>query len=342
MPKHRPGLCHLEKEYHMRKRTIIAVVVALILTIGISALWSAQTIVREGDTDANILEDGGSEAGPSQPEKKKGNRVARIFTAPFRAIGHLFGHGKDDGKPQRMTEKDAAKFESAPVTRVSDSRSPVKETSTVAATARDHLATGRALLLTGRVNDAIAELSLAVSLDPRLGEANNLLGIAYDRKGMGERAKEAYEKAVSVEEDAQTLNNLGFSLYQNGNYRAAIDRLKRAARLAPGDQRILNNLALAQSRLGKYDDAFKSFARAGGELAGRLNVATMLERAGRDEDAIKHYEAALHLQPKSSLVLRRLADLYQRVGRTAEAQVVRQQLANLASEMTVAATSAAR
>ena len=316
----------------MRKRTIIAVVVALILTIGISALWSAQTIVREGDTDANILEDGGSEAGPSQPEKKKGNRVARIFTAPFRAIGHLFGHGKDGGKPR---------FESAPVTRVSDSRSPVKETSTVGSTARDHLATGRALLLTGRVNDAIGELSLAVSLDPRLGEANNLLGIAYDRKGMGERAKEAYEKAVSVEEDAQTLNNLGFSLYQNGNYRAAIDRLKRAARLAPGDQRILNNLALAQSRLGKYDDAFKSFARAGGELAGRLNVATMLERAGRDEDAIKHYEAALRLQPKSSLVLRRLADLYQRVGRTAEAQVARQQLANLASEMTVAGTAAA-
>jgi Flp pilus assembly protein TadD len=31
-----------------------------------------------------------------------------------------------------------------------------------------------------------------------------------------------------MEEDADTLNNLGFSLYQNGNYRAAVDRLKRA------------------------------------------------------------------------------------------------------------------
>jgi len=328
----------------MNKRTVIAVVIAFILSVGVSALWSAQTILRDGDTDANILEDGGSEAGPSTPEKKKGNRVARFFSAPFRAVGHLFGRGKDDGKPRRMTEKDAEKFESSPVTRISDSRSPQKEKGTVnsgAGSARDHLATGRALLLTGRVNEAIAELSLAVSLDPRLSEANNLLGLAYDRKGLGERAKESYEKAVSVEEDAQTLNNLGFSLYQNGNYRAAVDRLKRAAKLAPGDQRILNNLALAQSRLGKYDDAYKTFARAGGEVTGRLNVATMLERAGRDDEAIKHYEAALRLQPKSSVALRRITELYQRVGRTADAQVSRQALTNLANEMNGAASATA-
>lgn len=327
----------------MSKRTIIAVVIAFILSVGVSALWSAQTIVRDGDTDANILEDGGSDAGPSTPEKKKGNRVARFFSAPFRAVGRLFGGGKDDGKPRRMTEKDAEKFESSPVTRISDSRSE-KEKDTgppSSSSARDHLATGRALLLTGRVNEAIAELSLAVSLNPRLSEANNLLGLAYDRKGLGERAKESYEKAVSIEEDAQTLNNLGFSLYQNGNYKAAVDRLKRAAKLAPGDQRILNNLALAQSRLGKYDDAYKTFARAGGEVTGRLNVATMLERAGRDEDAIKHYEAAVRLQPKSSIALRRLADLYQRVGRTAEAQVSRQALTNLANEMAVGGTATA-
>ncbi|MDX6613197.1 MAG: hypothetical protein QOD75_2383 [Blastocatellia bacterium] len=320
----------------MSKRTIIAVVIAFILSVGVSALWSAQTIVREGDTDANVLEDGGSDAGLSTPEKKKGNRVARFFSAPFRAVGHLFGKGNDDGKPRRMTEKDAEKFESSPVTRISDSRSDNEKGTAPDATgsARDHLATGRALLLTGRVNEAIGELSLAVSLNPRLSEANNLLGMAYDRKGMGERAKESYEKAVSVEADAQTLNNLGFSLYQNGNYRAAVDRLTRAARLAPGDQRILNNLALAQSRLGKYDDAFKTFARAGGEVTGRLNVATMLERAGRDEEAIKHYEVALKLQPKSSVALRRISELYQRVGRTVEAQVSRQALANLANEMT--------
>ena len=72
-----------------------------------------------------------------------------------------------------------------------------------------------------------------MSLDPKLTEAHNLLGVAYDKKGFGDRAKDSFERAVKLEEDADTLNNLGFSLYQNGNYRAAVDRLKRAAKLAP-------------------------------------------------------------------------------------------------------------
>jgi Flp pilus assembly protein TadD len=65
---------------------------------------------------------------------------------------------------------------------------------------------------------------------------------------------------------------LGFSLYQNGNYRAAVDRLKRAVKLAPTDERILNNLGLALCRLGKFDDAYKNFARATGPLTGNLNI----------------------------------------------------------------------
>jgi Flp pilus assembly protein TadD len=204
--------------------------------------------------------------------------------------------------------------------------------------AKEHLMNGRALLSAGRINEAIGELSLAASMDHRLsGEANGLLGLAYDQKGMRERAREAYERSMhEAPEDAQNLNNLGFSLYQNGNYRAAVDRLKRASRLAPTDQRILNNLALAQCRLGKYEDAYKNFARAGGELTGRLNTAAMLERLGRDEEAIRYYEAARRLQPNSEFTLRRLVDLYGRMGRTVEAEDARRALSTLGGQMAVA------
>jgi len=316
----------------MRKRTIIAIIIAFTLCFGATAFWSAETTGRDGDPDANIIESNGAQVGKSS---HGGNKVVRVMTAPFRAIGRLFGRGGgDNNRVQRLTEQDVARFESAGAERVTDARSPEPARPSASGSARDHLATGRALLLTGRTNEAIAELSLAASLDPRLSEANNLLGVAYDRKGMGERAREAYEHAVhDAPEDAQTLNNLGFSLYQNGNYRAAVDRLKRAARLAPNDQRILNNLALAQCRLGKFDDAFKNFSRAGGELTGRLNTAAILERMGRDDEAIKYYEAALRLQPNSSVSLRRLADLYIRVGRYEDATSIRQQLARLSGEM---------
>jgi Flp pilus assembly protein TadD len=220
-----------------------------------------------------------------------------------------------------MSEKDVAKFESAPLMRVEDSRTERAATDTTDAggTAKDYLARGRAMLEQGRLNEAVKELSRAVSLDSRLSEAHNLLAVAYDRKGLHDRARESFERALDREPDAQTLNNLGYSFYLSGNYRAAVARLKRAAKLAPADERIWNNLALAQSRLGKYDDAYRSFARSGGEYQGRLNVAAMLERAGREDQAIEHYEAARRAQPQSEFVARRLSELYARNGRPAEA-----------------------
>ena len=131
-----------------------------------------------------------------------------------------------------MTEKDAEKFESVGVERLGVNRF-ADQKKAISGSARDHLAAGRAYLKNGKLNEAIGELSTAASLDPKLAEAHSLLAIAFDQKGLHDRAKESYEKAIRVEpEDAQALNNLGFSLYQNGNYRAAVDKLKRAAKRA--------------------------------------------------------------------------------------------------------------
>ena len=306
----------------MRRRRLIAILVAIVLTFGVTALWSASTIEREGDPDANAIEDSGSTAGVASEKKGGGNKVAKILTAPFKAFGRLFGH--KDNRVQRMTEKDAENFESVGVSRVDDNRYPAVRTLSSSASAKEHLEEGRSLLLSGRLNQAITELSTAVSLDPKLTEAHNLLGVAFDQKGLAERARDSYERAVKNEpEDAQTLNNLGFSLYQSGNYRAAVDRLKRAVKLAPTDDRILNNLGLALCRLGKFDEAYKHFARAAGPVNGNLNTARMLERFGREEDAIKYYEAARLVDPNCTFALRRLADLYERIGKPMEAQAAR-------------------
>ena len=270
----------------MSTRTIIAIFLALIVTIAATAMWSAGTVERSDDADANVIEDSGGRVGK---EGGKGNKVVSIVAAPFKALGKLFGH--KDHKLSRMTEKDAERFESVGVTRV-DGNPEAEQTQQVSGTAKEHLANGRELLRNGRTNEAIAELSRAASMDPKLAEAHNLLGVAYDQKGLADRAKESYEKAVKFEpDDAQTLNNLGFSLYQNGNYRAAVDRLKRAAKLAPADDRILNNLGLALCRLGKFEEAYKDFARAAGEYTKhqrRDDAGT----PGRDEEAIKYYQAA--------------------------------------------------
>jgi len=321
----------------MRKRRILAVLIAFVLTIAATATWSASTDERDGDPDAIVLDDSGSETGTSAEQpKKKGNKVVKVLTAPFKAFGRLFGGGNDENKIERMTEKDAERFASVGVERIEDART-VKHVSS-ASSAREHLDAGRELLLNGKYNEAVSELSTAVSLDPKLTEAHNLLGVAFDKKGFGERAKESFERAVKLEEDAETLNNLGFALYQSGNYRAAIDRLKRAARLAPNDERILNNLGLAYCRLGKIDEAYKAFKRAAGPVTGNLNTAKMLERFGREDDAIRYYEAARQVEPNNTIALRRLADLYNRVGRPADAEAARAALV-IASNGTMLVTS---
>lgn len=324
----------------MRTRRVIIIFVTFALLVSATALWDVSGDERDGDTASNVVATSGAEAGSdaAAPKKKGGGLFGKILKAPFRAVGKLFGKGGDDGHLARMTEKDGEHFESTGVVRVEDRDNQRPAVKDEGGSPRDYLERGRALLEEGRLNEAIAELSRAASLDPKLSQAHSLLAVAYDRKGLHDRAEGSYRRAIDADErDPQAMNNLGYSLYLNGNYRAAVDKLKRAARLAPADSRILNNLALAQVRLGKYDDAYRNFARAEGEFNGHANVAALLIRTGREEKAAEHLEAARRLQPESQNVLRQLAELYERTGRNDKAADARQTLAAIDARQAVAA-----
>lgn len=325
----------------MNTRRIIIIFATFALIVSATAIWDAQGDERDGDTATNVVAASGAEAGAdaAKPKKKGGSLFGKIFKAPIKAVSKLFGRDGDDDKGlARMTERDAERFESAAVVRVEDRDNKRPEPPAEGGTARDYLERGRSLLEEGRLNDAIEQLSHATSLDPRLTQAHSLLAVAYDRKGLHERAEDSYKRAVEVNEsDPQSLNNLGYSLYLGGNYRAAVDKLKRAARLAPADARILNNLALAQVRLGKYDDAYRNFARAGGEFNGHSNLAALLVRMGREDRAVEHLEAARRLQPASQNVLRQLAELYDRTGRKDKADEARLALQAADNQQAVAA-----
>ncbi|MBA3711043.1 MAG: tetratricopeptide repeat protein [Pyrinomonadaceae bacterium] len=212
-------------------------------------------------------------------------------------------------------------------------RAPVAWKPVIDGISSDHLAQGRALLESGYVDEAIAELSIAAGIGSNLLEANDLLGRAYSRRGWHKQAMECYERAlVAVPNDPLMLAGLGYSLYLNNNQPLALKRLKQAAKRLPNDPSIQNNIGLVQTRLGKFDDAYKSFARAGGEFNARVRVAQILESVGRDKEAVKHFEAALRLQPNAPIALQRLAILYQRTNRRDEAEAVRRTLAKPAEK----------
>ena len=330
----------------MRHRTLKATAAAFALVLCVSAFWTATTNEIEGDDAANVVaateggeatrvgtaEDGA--AAEAKPKKKGG--WGRIFKAPFKAVGKLF-KGGDDNKLRRMNEADAARFESTPAMRVDDARNAgAREARAEAAesrSARELLERGRAALNDGEETEAVKLLSRAAALDPKLSEAHNLLAVAYARRGLHERARESFERSLDAGSDAQSLNNAGYHFYLNGHYRLAVERLKRAARLAPNDARILNNLALAQVRLGRFDDAYKNFARASNDYDAHMNTAALADRMGRDSAAADHYEAAHRLRPTSETALRRLVELYQRGGHSDRAARASRSLDELQAQL---------
>jgi Flp pilus assembly protein TadD len=192
----------------------------------------------------------------------------------------------------------------------------------------DPVSQGRALLQHGYIQEAIAELqTAATTVGPQLAEANNLLGLAYDRLGWHRQAAEAYGRALAVApKDWVVLSNLGYSLYLADDYAGALKRLNQAARLAPGQPAIHHNLGIVNARLGRHGDAYKNFAKASNEYEAHLKLAGILEDQRRDKDAVKHYEAALRLQPGASAVLERLIPLYERTGARDKADTARRAL----------------
>lgn len=401
----------------MSRKKVTAVALAAILSAGASAPLAAHAQVEDEPArvraaaaapapDANV-EVPPAPASPAPgvetaaPEQKRGNGFVRVITAPFRALGRLFGGGRKSPAAARRkpaeppAEAAGAETKLAPkpeTARAVEVRArnpkaprlafvvlpsrasmpllaaePAPDAPVVAAVAseppaanagaqppvnlvrpdeqpraaanpgmwipiiegigRDPLAQGRALLEHGYLSEAIAELSVAASGSHNLAEANNLLGLAYDRLGDHRSAVEAYERALSVSpKDPVLLANLGYSLYLSNNFDGSLKRLRQAAKLAPQLGVIHNNLGIVQAKLGKFDESFRSFARATNEYDAHLRLAGIHEFERRDKQAIRHYEAALRLQPNTSAVLERLVALYERTGDHTKAILARRAL----------------
>ena len=68
----------------MHKRRLIAIAIALMLTLVTTAMWSASTIVREGDSDANFLEDSGATVGVEEARTPRSRRQQVPASSPRR------------------------------------------------------------------------------------------------------------------------------------------------------------------------------------------------------------------------------------------------------------------
>jgi tetratricopeptide (TPR) repeat protein len=91
----------------------------------------------------------------------------------------------------------------------------------------------------------------------------------------------------------------------------ALDQLERAARLQPGRAPVHVNLGVCLAKLGREEEAARSFSRAleidPGDARTHLNLAMLEERRGRLEEAIRHYGEAARLEPSWTGLAERIA-----------------------------------
>jgi Tfp pilus assembly protein PilF len=309
----------------MAKRSLIVFALTLVLVTSAVPVRQVHGVLMTPEEVAMLDAFSHDDDGQSKGD----NTFVRVLKAPIKAIGRLFGVGKkDENKLERLSRKDVKKFESVGTAKVVDARTTGFETPGAApatesapavdpalASAQENLERGRAILNGGNANDAIGLLSTAVSANPKLHEAYSLLGVAYEMKGMRDRAFESFEKAVKADENnGEYLNNLGFLYFKNGDHDKAAKYLKRAVKVAPQAQRYWNNLGLVQAQRAKFDEAYDAFVRAVGEYQGHINVANRSQAMGYDKTAIKHLEQARVMRPATAEILLRLAVLYKRAG----------------------------
>ncbi len=159
-----------------------------------------------------------------------------------------------------------------------------------------HRALGDALRSEDRYAEAVAAYDAAIAALPVEDKSHWVLyyvrGIAHERVGDWPKAEADFRKALALEPDQpQVLNYLGYSfLEMQTNFDEALSMIERAVAARPQDGHIVDSLAWALFRLGRYTEA------------------------------VDPMERAASLMPTDPVVTDHLGDVYWAVGRRLEAR----------------------
>jgi tetratricopeptide (TPR) repeat protein len=187
-------------------------------------------------------------------------------------------------------------------------------------TARMLFCRGRALIYTGRYEEARKRLEESQKADPLLPEPDNAIGITYLEQARYERAVESFRRSIQLAPDwAYPRHNLALTFIEMGNNTAAEAEYHAAIRRTPDLPYLRYNLGILFERINRRSDAERAFRdailkfeqqaesyRTRGSLqeAGTVRrnegeahnaLGTLLQGAGKRRVARQEYEKALEL-----------------------------------------------
>lgn len=131
-------------------------------------------------------------------------------------------------------------------------------------------------------------------------------GIAHERTGNFAAAEADLLAAIEIRPDqASLLNYLGYSwIDRNENLERALELIRKAVALSPDDGYILDSLAWAYYRLGRYAEAVEPMEQAIGQMASdplvNDHLGDIYWMVGREREAEIQWKRALSLEETES------------------------------------------
>jgi tetratricopeptide (TPR) repeat protein len=156
--------------------------------------------------------------------------------------------------------------------------------------------------LHGNYDEAISCLNAALNIRPDSDQAHYNLALAYSGQGKTAQAVTEYRAALQINpRHDKALVNLGATLAQQGDLTNAIPLYQRALEIAPDNPYAHNALGGAFESQGKLDEAVQQYTAAlqiqPNLVEAQENLADLLAGHGRLDDARPHFEAAVQLRP---------------------------------------------
>ncbi|MCI0488521.1 MAG: tetratricopeptide repeat protein [Blastocatellia bacterium] len=160
---------------------------------------------------------------------------------------------------------------------------------------------GRVHYEAGDYKEAVENLALIDSADPRYDEAQFYIGAAQDILGQTDKALETNQKLAPRLPLYEVYNNIGVLLVKKKDYAGAVNHLKPAADVAPRDTDMLFNLGYAYFLAKDYpaaaDTLQKELERRPSDGEAFYVLSKSLAAAGNKAEAEKAADQAKRLLP---------------------------------------------
>jgi tetratricopeptide (TPR) repeat protein len=177
---------------------------------------------------------------------------------------------------------------------------------------------GLALMMKGRIPEAVTSLETCVQIDPAFSEAWNNLAAAYDQNNQKDKAVEAWGKAYAIDQNYNAGYNLAKNAYEKEQYDSALDWVQKAIIKFPKSVLSFNLQGLIYEAMERFNEAIDSYQQAmkiaPTELNVQFNLAMVYYKKKDYGKSREIFEKILH-QAKNETLRSRVTEMLKRLGR---------------------------